>query len=282
MNAFNVWLLLSFTGFDMVIGLEQVTAQSDCNPNTGIVFVLDTSSALDAKAIQLQEEFVELVLRNHRAPRGAVRVSVARCGNNVTIVTPFVDPYYSTDAGEAGFSIERDLTNSSVQDAALHCLENVKRHLTRNARDGTTEMVVLLKGTWDWPVEGSYLQATALRDRHVVLVVIAIGVWEFDGLSALRLLATGDPTYFVLSKFENLRLLATILTKGSCTPITLDLTLEGTQHIASTTTQAVTQEVPCILLSPTAMNRYVAGFGYIQIKCGRSDLIDLQTCNCTG
>ena len=194
----------------MCLSFNFAEVKENCNPYVDIVFVLDDSYNITKTDLNLQTTFVQEILKDHRAPRGAVKVAIMTCGNNFTSSGAFTDNMETT---------KDDLTQRNAvftKDKTRHCLENLDLKFKSESRDGVSKMAVVLKGYWDWDVEEANAYASAIKNDKTTVVVVAIGVQNFDGLSALRSIATGDSTYFVLAKFENLHALAQVLTKGSC------------------------------------------------------------------
>jgi len=175
-----------------------------------MIFVLDKSTNITESQFNIQKNFVRQLLRDHKAPVGAVRVAIVVCGDNSTMVSPFTDDISPSS------DIFQQTSASYDIDYNRHCLENINLKFKTKSREGVARQAVLLKGDWNWNVEDTKVFASAAKDSKTVMIVIAIGVKEFNSLSALQGLATGDATYFVLSTFQNLRDLATVLSKDTC------------------------------------------------------------------
>ncbi|XP_052808667.1 uncharacterized protein LOC128237309 [Mya arenaria] len=257
-----------------VFTFETLSSNEKCNPYIDIVFVLDQTLNISKADYDLQMTFVQHILKDHVAPKGAVRVSLMSCGDTITRSSSFTDKQNISNEEQSQKSIEY------VKDGTRHCLDNVNLKFKSESRDDVAKMVVIIKGLWDWDVETAGRHVSASKDNLVTIVVIAIGIKEFKGLSALRRLATSDSTYFVLSKFEDLNALAKVLTKGSCKLISLDLRSEITGHTEQSTTERPQHREFCIRITDKMFKRYIPGFGYTRLKCKESEVFDFNGCSC--
>lgn len=181
-----------------------------CNPYVDMIFVLDKSTNVTDVDFDMQMNFINLLLKDHKAPQGAVRVAIMTCADNDTTYSPFTDDISPTS------SLYLPPSTLYETDSSRHCLDNLNFMFKTKARDGVARQAVILRGSWDWNLEQVKVYAKTAKDENTVVVVIAIGIKKFDSLSALQLLATGDSTYFVLSKFQNLKDLAAVLAKDNC------------------------------------------------------------------
>lgn len=179
-----------------------------CNPYVDMIFVLDRSPNITDTDYAMQTNFIQILLKDHRAPTGAVRVAIMICGDNETTIGPFTEDISASSSLYQLSSAETDTTR--------HCLDNLNIVFKTKSRDGVARQAVLVRGSWDWNLEQSKLYVKSAKEEGAVMVVIAIDIKKFDSLSALQTLATGESTYFVLSKFQNLKDLATVLSKGNC------------------------------------------------------------------
>ena len=175
-----------------------------------MIFVLDKSSNVTEVEFEMQMSFISLLLKDHKAPQGAVQVAVMICGDNETTYSPFTQDISPSS------SIYLPPTSLYETDSTRHCLDNLNLMFKTKSRDGVARQAVILRGSWEWNHEQAKVYARNAKHDDTVVVVIAIGMKKFDSLSSLQLLATGESTYFVLSKFEHLKNLATVLAKDNC------------------------------------------------------------------
>lgn len=182
-----------------------------CNPYVDIIFVLDKSTNITDNDFEMQRNFISLLLKDHKAPQGAVRAAAMICGDNETMTSPFTEDISPTSDLYLPLSSTSYKTNSN-----RHCLDNLNLQFKTKSRDGVARQAVLIRGTWNWNLEEAKVYINAAKDENTVIVVIAVGLKQFDDLSALQTLATGDSTYFVLPTFQNLNDLASVLAKDNC------------------------------------------------------------------
>ena len=171
-----------------------------------ILYVLDGSSYVNETEFLLQKAFVSELLGKHQAPRGAVRVAVSVCaGINVSSV-PFTD---------SASNLLGSLNNMS-DTRQQNCLESVNFKFKSESRDGISRIAVVVRGGDKWNDAYTRDQGMVAKKEKIVVVMVAVGIRDFESLSSLQALASEDGTFFVLSKYSDLRMLASSLSKGSC------------------------------------------------------------------
>lgn len=171
-----------------------------------ILFVLDGSSYVNETEFLLQKAFISELLDNRQAPKGAVRVSVSVCsGTNVSSV-PF------TDSANKLINSLNNMSDTKEQ----NCLEGVNFKFKSESREGISRIVVLLRGGGKWNDAYTREQGLVAKKEKIVVVMVAVGIRDFETLSSLQSLASEDGTFFVLSRYSDLRMLASSLSKDSC------------------------------------------------------------------
>ena len=171
-----------------------------------ILFVLDGSSYVNETELVSQKTFVSKLLGKHQAPKGAVRVAVSVCTETNVSSVPFTD---STS------SLMRSLTQMS-DIRQQNCLEDVNFKFKSESRDGISRIAVVVRGGGKWTDIYTRDQGLVAKKEKIVVVMVAVGIKDFESLSSLQALASADGTFFVLSKYDDLRMLASSLSKDSC------------------------------------------------------------------
>ena len=171
-----------------------------------ILFVLDGSSYINETELLLQKSFIGDLLGKHQAPKGAVRVAASVCSETNVSSVPF------TDSAAKLF----DTLNKVSDERTQHCLESVNFKFKAESRDGISRIAVVIRAGGKWSDIYTRSQGEAAKQEKIVVVVVAIGIKDFETLSSLQSLASEDGTFFVLSKYSDLRMLASSLSKGSC------------------------------------------------------------------
>ena len=192
----------------MNVSLILFISVSVCNPKVDISFVLDGSSYINGTEIRIQRAFIDDILGKHLAPKGAVRVAATLCSETNVTSVPFTDSVTNLF----------DTLNNFSDYKKQNCLESVNFKFKSESRDGVSRIAVILRAgdTGTWNDIYTYNQGVVAKKEKIAIVILAIGIKDFDTLSALQTLASEDATFYVLSKYADLRLLAASLSKGSC------------------------------------------------------------------
>ena len=175
-----------------------------------MLFVLDNSTNVTEVDFQAQKQFVTSLIKRQKSPKGAARVAILVCDVTGIISTPFMDAY------DQSFEVLAKNASRIRDNAPKTCLSNVNLKIKMESRDSVTRIVVLLKGSWNWDNILSQNEAEMARQEGTVLVVIAIGVRDFDSLSSLQTIALKEETFFVVSGYDKLDTLASNLAKDAC------------------------------------------------------------------
>ena len=171
-----------------------------------ILFVLDGSDYVNETEFSLQKTFINELLGQHQAPRGAVRAAMSVCAGSNVSSAPFTD---SVTSLMRSFN---QMSNIRQQ----NCLEDVNFKFKSESRDGISRIAVVLRGGGKWNDIYTRDQGLVAKKEKIVVVMVAVGIKNFESLSSLQALASEDGTFFVLSKYSDLRMLAASLSKGSC------------------------------------------------------------------